>query len=118
MKKLTKSNIKKAIKGSGGIISTIAKRLEVAWATAQTHINKYPETKSAYNDEVESILDLAESTIYKSIKEGDTQDAKWLLSKRGKKRGYSDKVDIDGTMKIQWVEEKTYEANEEADEGA
>ena len=106
MRKLTKSNIKDAIKGSGGIISTIAKRLNVAWGTAKTHIEKYEETKQAYQDEVESILDLAESSIYKSIKEGDTQDAKWLLSKRGKQRGYGDNVNVnhEGSIKIDFSE--------------
>ena len=43
---------------------------------------------------MEGVLDMAESVVYKSAKDGNTQDAKWLLSKKGKDRGYGDSVDL------------------------
>ena len=83
-----------AIKGSAGIISTIAKRLEVEWHTAETRIQKYPEALKAFADEREGILDMAEATILTSIKQGDTGSAKWLLSTIGRKRGFTEKQEI------------------------
>ena len=49
----------------------------------------------AYADECEVVLDLSEMTIFKSIKAGDSGDAKWYLTKKGKGRGY-----IDGRQEI------------------
>lgn len=37
---------------------------------------------------------MSESAILKSIKDGNTQDAKWLLSSLGASRGFGDKVEV------------------------
>ena len=93
-RKPTKKKVIDAIYDSGGIIDEIARRLGVSWATARSYINKWDETKELYDVENERILDMAEQTVLESIKGGDTQDAKWILSRKGKKRGYGDNVDI------------------------
>ena len=54
--------------------------------------------RAAYDAECESMLDLAESTLLKNIKDGDTADAKWYLTKKGKRRGYGDSLDISATI--------------------
>ena len=77
-------------------MSTIARRLGVTWHTADNWIKEYPETLRALQDEKETILDMAESTLYKNIKDGNSQDAKWLLSTMGKNRGYSERHEITG----------------------
>ena len=81
------------IQKSGGIISTIAARVGCDWNTARKHIDNSPKLTQMYNDECESVLDMAESVLIKSIQAGDTQDAKWLLARKGKQRGYADKVE-------------------------
>ena len=83
------------IPGSGGIISTIAKRVGCNWITARIHIDNSPTLTRMYNDECESVLDMAESVLIKSIQGGDTQDAKWLLARKGKQRGYADKLETE-----------------------
>lgn len=83
-----------AIPGSGGIITTIAKRVGCTWLTAQTWIAEKPTVRQAYEDEKESMLDRAEGVIHAGIEAGDSQDAKWFLSKKGKDRGYGDMKDI------------------------
>ena len=93
---MSKARILKAIKGSGGIMSAIAKRLGCEWHTANKYCNKYPETKQALLDEDEGLLDLAESTVVKAIQEGDTSSARWILATKGKKRGYGDKLELSG----------------------
>jgi len=92
--RVTKKMLKEAITDSGGIVLEIARRLGVTWRTANKYIHKWPDTLQMFTDESEKVLDLAEKTIVNSIKAGDTQDAKWLLARKGKTRGYGDNVDV------------------------
>ena len=85
-----------AIKGSGAVVSTIAKRLGCDWNTAKKYINKHKKTQQAFANEEETILDMCESAIYKSVQEGNTQDAKWVLATKGKKRGFTERQEITG----------------------
>ena len=78
------------IPGSGGIVSTIAARLDCNWHTAKKYIDTMPTVKQAYDDECEKVLDRAESVLIQSINEGDSADSKWYLTKKGKHRGYVD----------------------------
>ena len=96
MSKKTDNAILEAIKDSGGIMSTIARRLGVTWHTADSWIRESGELMEALKDEKETILDMAEATLLKKIKEGDEQSAKWYLSKIGKLRGYGDSLAIEG----------------------
>lgn len=84
----TEKKVLAAIKGSGGIITTISNRLGSDWHTAKKLTQKWESTRDAYRDERETILDMSESAILKSIKDGNTQDAKWLLSSLGADRGF------------------------------
>lgn len=85
----TKEQVLTAIKSSGGIISTVQKKLGcMSWSTANKYINKWNETKKAYEDESEIVLDIAEGVVVKGIQAGDAQLAKWYLSTKGRRRGY------------------------------
>ncbi len=99
MKNYTEKEILDAISGSGAIMTGISNRLECDWHTAKKHIEKYESCKQALLNEREKTLDLAESVLYTSIKGGNTQDAKWLLSTVGKKRGFTEKTEIDHNLK-------------------
>ena len=84
----TEKKVLAAIKGSGGIITTISNRLGSDWHTAKKLTQQWQSTRDAYKDERETILDMSESAILKSIKDGNTQDAKWFLSSLGADRGF------------------------------
>jgi len=77
-----------AIPGSGGIISTIAKRVGCAWNTARKYIDNYATVRRAYDNECEKVTDLAEAVIVKGIQDKDVQTAKWYLTMKGRSRGY------------------------------
>lgn len=96
----------KAIQGSGGIISVIASRVGCQWHTAKKYIEEYTTVKQAYDNECEQIIDISESVVIGNIKYAaklqadakipvDSGDAKWWLTKKGKGRGFGDKLDID-----------------------
>ena len=88
-----------AIAGSGAVMSTIAKRLDCSWNTAQKWCQKYAATRIALDDEGQRILDMAESKLYESIQNGNTQDAKWLLKTKGRARGFIERSEVEHTVK-------------------
>lgn len=106
--------ILEVIDGSAGITLTVAQRLGCDWITAKRYIEKWETTKQAFAAEGEKILDVAESVLERNIRIAyqqqrnpetgetqivDTSDVKWLLSRKGKSRGYADKSEheISGT---------------------
>lgn len=86
----------KAIPGSGGIISTIAKRTGVNWHTAKLAITQSETLTQLYEDERETVFDGCESVIIKSALAGDKQDAKWVLSRLAKGRVSADRHELTG----------------------
>lgn len=98
MKNYTKEMVLEAIEQSGGIISTVQQSLKklgggsCSWATAKKMINKWAETKEAYNDELERFLDIADTTILQSMLEGDVNTAKFVAMTKGKHRGYTKEI--------------------------
>jgi hypothetical protein len=86
----------KAIPGSAGIITTIAKRVGCDWHTAKKYIEEYATIRQAYADECEAVLDMAEAKLYKAVEKGDLQAVKYILSTKGKRRGYVERQEVTG----------------------
>jgi len=91
-KNYLKDEVLEAMQNSGGIMSTVAKRLGGDWHTAEKYVLKFAETRKALADEENKVLDICQQSLIKSIKDGNTQDAKWYLSTKGKHRGFSEKI--------------------------
>ena len=97
----TEDQILFAIKGSCAIITNIAESLGCSWNTAKRQIETGNETiKKAFDDERERVIDKAESVILDAIDEKDIQTSKWYLSTIGKKRGYSEKMEIEHSGEV------------------
>jgi hypothetical protein len=84
-----------AIPHTGGVITLIAQKVGCSWNTAKKYIEGHVTVKQAYDDEVESILDLGEAKLFEAVKGGEFQAIKYLLSTRGKKRGYVERIERD-----------------------
>jgi len=69
----------KAIKDSGGIISTIADVVGCSWITAKKYITDYPTVNEAWNNERNRITDKARHNIITAIGDKDLQMSKWWL---------------------------------------
>lgn len=93
----------KAIAGSGGITSHVAKKLKCDWATARTYIDKYPEAIQAMEDEQEVINDVAENQLIKQIQKGEQWAVKFRLTTKAKNRGYAETQHIEhsGNIKLE-----------------
>ena len=92
-----KADILEAIKGSGGIVTTVAIALNCDWHTAKANIEKYEETREAFDGELETGLDLVEGKAYQQAKNGDGAMIRFILATKGKKRGftYDEKLEAD-----------------------
>ena len=86
----------KAIPGTAGIITTIAKRVGCTWHTARRYINKHPTVAKAYADECETLTDVAEAKLYVQINKGEMWAVKYYLSTKGKNRGYTTRTEHTG----------------------
>lgn len=97
-----------AIPGTAGIISTIAKKVGCEWHAAKKYIDKYPSIRQAYDDECNSVLDLAEVGLIKLIQSGELSAIKYYLSTKGKHRGYVERVEQTGAdggpVEIKYIE--------------
>ena len=85
-----------AIPGSGGIITAIARRIGCDWHTAKKYITIHSTVAQAYEAECESVLDLAETSLIKSVREREAWAVKYLLATKGKGRGYTERQEITG----------------------
>jgi hypothetical protein len=109
-KRYTAKDFEPHIIGSGGIISTIAERTGCCWKTARDFCEKTPRLKALLESESETALDLAESVIVNNIKAArrlqeeataaggcaivDSSDARWLLTRKGRSRGYGETSEV------------------------
>ena len=103
--KLTVNRILKAIEDSGGLKTKIAERLNVHRHTIDRYENQYPTVKQALMDETNKILDKAESVIFHNINEGDEDTSKWFLARKGKNRGYSEKIEQQNDTELKIIVE-------------
>ena len=78
-----------AVRGSAGIKSTIARKLNINICTLRSYIEKNPEIKEAIEEELESVLDMAESKLFQLIQSGDTTAIFFFLNNKGQCRGYN-----------------------------
>jgi len=100
---VTDELLTEACKNSHGIISVVAERLKIHRTTCKNYLDKCPEAMAVLDAERQVMLDFAESTIVKGMRNGDTTSARWLLSVKGKDRGYNEKLDIDVTGRLSVV---------------
>lgn len=89
-RRYTKEQVLQAISKSYHNRTTIASRLGCDWHTADRFIKKWEETKRAFEDEKETINDVAEGKAFQLIMDKDGPMIRWWLSKMGKDRGYGD----------------------------
>ena len=95
-----------ALEKSLGIVSTAAK---IAGINRSTHY-EWLKIDDKYRLEVESIsdsvLDFAESHLYKLVKEGNPAATIFYLKTKGKKRGYIERQEIEIQEKkpLTWFE--------------
>ncbi len=94
--KVTKAQIKQALRKSGGIISQAAQKLGIARESLWERIQNHSDLKKVQEEAREAVTDMAESVIVKAIADGDIDTARWFLARIGKHRGYTERQEITG----------------------
>ena len=99
MTKIYKGLFKTAIKGTGGIMLSIANNLKCSREAVYKYCAKHEDMALLRDQEKEKILDIAENSLFRQAKEGEQWATKYLLATQGKKRGYVEKQEIESTHK-------------------
>ena len=95
-----------ALDKSLGIVSTAAKTAGIDRTTHYNWLKDDPEYKAAVDQIQESVIDFAESHLYKLIKEGNPAANIFYLKTKGKNRGYIERQEIEVSERkpLSWFE--------------
>jgi len=85
-----------AIPGTGGNVTAIAARVGCAWHTARSYIDRHPTVMDVYENERNTILDEIEDVAIAIARERDGPMIRYLLSTRGRDRGYGESLTVRG----------------------
>ena len=97
--KKRKADILAALDVCGGIVTTACEKVDdVSRRQFYRWLEKDEDFKKAVEEASEKILDLAESSLIRNIRSGDTASIIFYLKTKGKKRGYTQQVDVSGTI--------------------
>ncbi len=92
----TAEQVIEALRGTMGIKSAAARRLGCHWTTVDRYIKRYPTIARAYEEERQSIVDLAEVKLVERLKDGDGAMIRFVLATLGKDRGYVERRELTG----------------------
>lgn len=89
-----KVKLLKVLRKNQGLVSTACDEAGVSVEFYYCHYNKDLEFKQQVDLINEKVIDFAESKLYEKIAEGSENSIHFILRYRGRKRGYSNNVDI------------------------
>ena len=93
---LTSEQVIDAVRKSKGILTLTAKELGVSRQTVHKYVNKYPTVKAAVDSERESLLDMAEGSLFEQVRKGNITAIIFTLKTLGKHRGYVERQEFAG----------------------
>lgn len=102
-----KAEMLEALERTLGIVSTACKQVNISRRTHYTWMEDDPEYKAAVSAVNESVLDFAESHLYKLMKEGNPAATIFFLKTKGKARGYVERqeVEVHAHQPLSWFKE-------------
>lgn len=97
----TEAQVLAAVDKSRGIMSVVARALGTGWRQAEKNVNRYPKALERMTDEKEALIDTAESGLVMLMSDMDAKvrlnACQFVLERIGKRRGYSQRQEIDHT---------------------
>lgn len=84
----------KSLQKNQGLVSTSCVEVGVSQEFYYWHYHKDEKFKAEVDLINEKVIDFAESKLYEKIQEGSEKSIHFLLRYRGRKRGYTDSIDI------------------------
>lgn len=89
---LKKEEFLQAFESSACNVSVSCKKVGISRNAFYEWKKNDPEFLQAVEDQNESLLDFAETMLYKGIKDGKTAELIFFLKTKGKKRGYIERI--------------------------
>ena len=83
-----------AIKQAQGIKATAAANLKCSRQTVTNYIDRYPAVKAAYQEAVESTIDLAQSKLIVLVEREEWPAIRFMLATLGKDRGFTERTEF------------------------
>jgi len=90
----TQAQVIDAIKAAKGIKATAAESLGCSRQTITNYIDRYPAVKAAYQEALDTSLDLAESKLIALVEREEWPAIRFMLVTLGKSRGYVERQEI------------------------
>ena len=107
--KLTVEPVTTAIRELHGNLSAVAKQLGVCRQTLYTYIERHPSVNNVVAESRETMLDNAESALYRAVLGGEAWAVCFFLKTQGKRRGYVERQEVTGAdggaIVMQWPDE-------------
>ena len=107
--KLTAEAVTAAIRDMNGNISAVARRLGVCRQTVYSYIERHPSVKDVLVESRETMIDNAESALYRAVLNGEAWAVCFFLKTQGKSRGYVERQEVTGAdggaIVMQWPDE-------------
>jgi hypothetical protein len=79
-----------------GNLSVAAQKIGVDRTTMYNYIESHPELKEVLKEARETMLDHAESSLYRAVLDGEGWGVCFLLKTQGKSRGYIERQELTG----------------------
>jgi hypothetical protein len=106
VRQLKTPEVAAVIREMNGNLAAVARKFNVQRHRIYRFIEQHPSLKQVLADARESMLDNAESTLYKKALEGDTTALIFLLKTQGYKRGYTERQHHTIDMNIRQMAEQ------------
>jgi len=94
--KYTVEHIIAALRETKGMVYLAADRVGCHADTILNYAKRYKSVQDEIDSQREKVVDIAELKLYQAIMDGNEGMVKYLLSTRGKKRGYTTGTEISG----------------------
>jgi hypothetical protein len=92
--KVHKQKILESLEKNLGLVTPTCKEVGISRNQFYIYYNTDVDFKNSVDDINEIIIDFAENQLFKNIKDRDKASIFFYLKYRGRKRGYSDSVDV------------------------
>lgn len=92
--KVWKENLLKALEKTLGIVTPACEEVGVSRETFYRYYNSDEEFKRKVDEIQEIQIDFVESELFKKIRDGSERSILFYMRYKGKKRGYTDSIDI------------------------
>lgn len=94
-----------ALERSLGIVTSACREVGITRETFYRWLKEDPEFKERVDDIDNMTLDYVETQLYKQIREGSEKSILFYMKYKGRKRGYTDSIDVTtGGEKINTIE--------------